>query len=190
MRYILTIILLGAAVGLFFLFTDSVYDEVKDLQIQEESFDEALANSKQLQAVRGELTKKFNSFSPQDIQKLKKLLPNSADNIDLIIQIQRIALQYGMPLFNIKFDGKEEKTSEFTRESEIVAARDYNTFNLEFSVTGTYEVFTSFLKALEKNLRITDIISASFASQETGRRGVVPSDVYEYDLEIKTYWLK
>ena len=190
MRYILPIILIGAAIGLFLLFTDPVYDEVKALQVQEKSFDEALTNSKKLQAVRGELIKKFNSFSPQDIQKLQKLLPNSADNIDLIIQIQRIALQYGMPLFNIKFDVKEEPAPEFTREGEVAAARDYNTFDLEFSVTGAYEDFISFLKDLEKNLRIADVTFASFATTETGRRGQGPSGVYNYDLEIKTYWLK
>jgi Tfp pilus assembly protein PilO len=70
---------------------------------------------------------------------------------------------------------------------------NYGIFNLEFSISGTYNNFISFTKDLESNLRIVDISSITFSSN-TGSVGSNPkissSDIYKYDFKIKTYYLK
>jgi len=47
-RLFLPIILIGAAIGLFAVFTDSLYGEVKELSIEQDNYNTALSNSKQI----------------------------------------------------------------------------------------------------------------------------------------------
>lgn len=190
MRFILPTILLAVSIGLFFLFINPVFEEVKALRVQQESFNEALSNSKKLQEVRGELTKRYNAFSPQDLDKLNKFLTTSPDNIRLIINIETIALQYGMVPTNIKFDIEQDVTpAEFTREE--ARERNFNVFNLEFSTAGTYDKFINFIKDLEKNLRLIDITSLSFSSAASRSPFAgEQTDIYTYDFKIRTYWVK
>ena len=71
-----------------------------------------------------------------------------------------------------------------------VSRKDYGVWNLGFSTQGTYSNFVNFVKDLEKNLRIVDIVSVDFSS--SSGIGVNPalSSIYKYDFKIKTYWLK
>src|SRR3972149_11708206 len=96
MKYILPAILILASLGLFFLFINPTYPEVKDLKAKVDSYNEALNNSKKLQSVRDVLVSKYNGFSPDDIDRLGKLLPDNVDNIKLVLEIQRISAQFNM----------------------------------------------------------------------------------------------
>ena len=185
-RIITTIILLAAAIGSFFVYTQPTYQEAKVLKTQEESFNQALANAKQLQAVRGDLTKSFNAFSAQDLEKLNKLLPNSAGNIRFINDLEKIAIQRGLLRpYNVKFATEREEITRVAREE---VQRDYNVFNLEFTTYGNYGDLVDFLKDLEKDLRIVDISSLSFSSVENIQKEF--PNFYVYDFNIKTYWLR
>lgn len=191
LQFITPIIMVTLSAVTFFFFTDPAYTEVKDLRTQQAEYNEALNNSKQLQAVREVLREKYNNFTPEDLQKISKLIPDNVDNIRLIIEIQSIAAKYNMVLTNVKFDAKKTGDKEQTLE-EAAAARttnkDYGTFDLEFSTQGSYENFVGFLTDLEKNLRIVDINGLGFSVTDTtsgqGRTG------NKYDFKIKTYWLK
>lgn len=175
----------------FFFFTNPTYVEVKDLRSQQAEYNEALNNSKQLQAVREVLREKYNSFSQENINKIERLLPDNVDNIRLIIEIEDIADRHQMKLTNIKFDSKNTGDKEQTLE-EVVALRssnkDYGTFDLEFSTEGSYENFINFLADLEKSLRIVDINGLGFSVSDTTQTGLNRGN--KYDFKIKTYWLK
>jgi len=191
MKYFLPIILILASVGLFFLYVNPTYMSVKDLKSEESSYNEALNNSKKLQAVRDVLVAKYNGFSSENQDRLSKMLPDNVDNIKLVLEIDRVASQYGMKVKNIKYDvaKKEAPAGQFAAQAAREPVKDYGNFDLEFSVEGTYGNFASFLESLEKSLRIVDIGSISFSSDQTGPAGA-PKDVYKYDFKIKTYWLK
>src|SRR3990170_5826718 len=87
MKYLLSIILIAASIGLFFVYINPSYLGVKDLRAQESSFNEALSNSKKLQAIRDTLVTKYNSFSPTTMDRIKKFLPDNVDNIKLVLEI-------------------------------------------------------------------------------------------------------
>jgi hypothetical protein len=145
-------------------------------------------------------------------------LPENLDNIRLILEIEKIALPYGMALKNVKYDtvSNIKKDSE-KNSTEIVSGgmateptlvnQDYGSWDLSFSTTGTYGNFLSFTRDLEKNLRIVDIVSIDFSSSgttpESGAKinndknaadddaPISPlAESYEYSFKIKTYWLK
>src|ERR1035437_1839059 len=97
-KYILPIILIGVAVAGFFILADPLYQGVSLKRTQIASYNEALNNSKALEAERDKLTQKYNSFDPDNLAKLQKLLPDNVDNIRLILEIEKIASPYGMVL--------------------------------------------------------------------------------------------
>lgn len=196
-KYFLPTILVGAAIGLFFLFVVPTYDGIQEKRIQVLAYNEALDNSKALEAERDKLTQKFNAFSKDDVAKLEKLLPDQVDNIRLILEIERLASPYGMVLKDVKYD-TDKGTPGASPQDQVLAEqigglspKDYNTLDLEFTTQGTYDNFVSFLKDIESNLRIVDIDSIEFTT-DFSIEGIDPNvpQAYKYTFKIKTYWLK
>jgi Tfp pilus assembly protein PilO len=196
MRFILPLILIGISITSFFLFVDPFYKEMGTLREKISSYDSALDNSKALEKERDSLIKKSNAFNKDNLEKLSKLLPDSVDNIRLILEIEKIASPYGMVLKDVKYDTVDEKEKAANKlvglqaNTQQVARKDYGVWELGFSIQGTYGNFYNFVKDLEKNLRIVDVVSVDFSSN-TGV-GINPalSSIYKYDFRIKTYWLK
>jgi len=206
-RYITPIILVGIAVTGFMMFTKPILSDITNLKTEIASYNEALDNAKALENERDKLTKKYSSINPDDLTKLQKLLPDNVDNIRLILEVEKLALPYGMSLKDVKYDATvSDKTSKdnttpktTTPPNQVVgnvvsgeSNKEYGTWTLEFSTEGTYSNFISFLKDLESNLRIVDISSITFSS-ETGSavgKTIKPADMYKYSFKIKTYWLK
>lgn len=200
-RYIGPIILIIAGVGLFAVFTNPILGDISNLKTQIASYNQALDNATTLGAERDKLTEKDNSIDPDNLAKLQKLLPDNVDNIRLILEIEKLASPYGMILEDVKYNATSEQDSgsPATVTSPAVAApstdesnQAYGTWNLEFTTKGTYPNFISFIKDLESNLRIVDISSIDFSSDTTGTvlAKAQATDSYEYDIKIKTYWLK
>ncbi len=193
------------------MFTNPTYKEIKELKIKAAEYNEALTTSAKLQAERDALTAKYNSFMPEDLKRLSQLLPDNTDNIRLIIDLQRMAQAYGMTVSSTKFDAKStKKVTTPVADSSLQAVgandvaqatRDYGVFDLSFSTTGSYENFMKFLKDVESALRITDIQSIEFSSDQAVSQGSSTSPVglsvgntgtagYLYTVKLRTYWLK
>jgi len=191
MRFILPIILLILSIASFLVFTNPAYQTVKTLRAQAAQYDTALTNSKKLQEQRDMLAAKYHSISPDSLTRLSKLLPDNADNIRLVIDIQQMAQSYGMSLASIKFDTVQNglgtagnQLAAGTAAQVAQAQADYGMFNLEFSTTATYTNFLSFLKDIESSLRLTDVQSIEFSSADATR------STYVFTVKLKTYWLK
>jgi len=197
-KYAVPIILIGLALAGFFIIVNPLYQDISNMQAQVVSYNEALDNSKALEAERDTLTQKYNSMDPNNLAKLQKLLPDNVDNIRLILEIEGVASPYGMTLKDVKYDTTTSATTPTTPAASAAAANsDYGTWNLGFSTPGTYSNFLDFVADLEKNLRIVDISSIDFSSDTgdttSGTTGVSlspSSDNYTYTFNIKTYWLK
>ncbi|MBU1102301.1 hypothetical protein KJ853_01430, partial [Patescibacteria group bacterium] len=63
------------------------------------------------------------------------------------------------------------------------AAPSVKTLSMNLSLSGNYEAFKNFLKAAENNLRLTDVVSASFSYGQSGPESAmgklsVTMDVY------------
>ncbi len=212
MRWLLPIFLIGVGVGGFFLITQPIYGEIKLLQEEADAYGQALDNSASLQKERDRLTTKYNSFAAEDILKLEKMLPNTVDNIQLILEIQEEASKRGIIVKNVEFEPEQfaEQTAEdvvlpegdtagnstsrdratTTRRSVTLEDnKDYEAFELEFSVEGSYDDFVSFMKLMERSLRLVDINSISF-TPGTSEKDKVYTDDYKYLFRINTYRLR
>src|SRR3989344_4941672 len=185
MRIVMPIIFIGISVAVFFVFADPIYNDIKQLRVEAASYDEALSNSKALENARDVLTAKKNSMDPVNLTKIQQLQPE-----------------------NVKYNATDA-TSPTTPSPagsiqgggavQLSSGKDYGVWDLEFSTTSTYNNFLSFMKDLEKNLRIVDIYSIQFSSNDVnaGNKtslGVpsnnLPTESYTYSFKIRTYWLK
>jgi len=198
------IILIGVAVAGFFMFTSPLYKNISDLKSQVSSYNEALNNSKALEAERDKLTQKYNTIDPVNLSKIEKFLPDNVNNIRLILEIEKMASPYGMALKDVKYDTLVKKdvttgtgiavgsgATETTKEGIAKnLPKNYGIWDLEFSTQGTYNNFVNFVKDLEKNLRIVDISSIEFSSSVGTGLNPSLSEAYKYSFKIKTYWLK
>ena len=194
MRLLIPIILFIVSAVSFFLFTNPLYLEIKQLRTDTASYSEALQNANQLRKVRDDLNTRYKSFTPVDIDRLQKMVPNTVDNIRLILEINSIANKYSMVLKNIKYDTETKQTTDprFAEVPQQGPKKQYQTFEMAFSTEGSYDNFLLFLRDLEKNLRIVDISSITFSAPDAnpGQQGQTNANVYRYDFKVKTYWLK
>lgn len=224
MRFLLPLLLIGVGIGGFFLITSPIYDDITALQAEAEVYNQALENSANLQKERDRLTTKFNSFATEDIVKLEKMLPNSVDNIQLILEIQEEAAKRGIVVKNVEFEPEQfvdqgandaatspnatpdpnsnsasgqaaaaNNTPSTRNRTGRVASpddnKDYEAFELEFSVEGSYSDFVAFMKLMERSLRLIDINTISF-TPGTSEKDKRYTDDYRYLFRINTYRLK
>jgi len=180
-RTIFSTVLILLAVAAFFTFVDPTYKEIKILSEENSQFDEALNRSKELQAVRDGLLSRYNTFSTESIDRIDKLLPDNVDNVRLILDLDSIASKHGMLIKNVSIsdnDSSNENTNIITQDSPI------GEIDLSFKVTSPYADFKRFISDLEQSLRIVDIKRLSFRPRSES------AELFDFDVSIRTYWLK
>lgn len=201
LRYFTSFIFIGLSIAIFVIFTGALYKNIQTLKAEQATYDEALTNSKALENERDKLTAKYSTIDTENLNRIKRLLPDSVDNIRLILEIEKIAAPYGMALKDVQYNvAPVEKDSKSAPGTSIVnnasmkdssANKNYGSWDLGFSVTSTYSNFIHFLKDLESNLRLVDVSSIQFSATSVGVGGSSSvSEVYRYSFNIKTYWLK
>jgi len=176
MRFLIPIILLAVSFSAFVWFIDPAYQTIKTLSEDVAVFNDALDNSKELQSVRDQVLSEYNAISAVDRELLSKFLPNTVDNVRLVRDIDNIAALHGMTLRNVRVELGEEDRSVGP------SVRTYATAAVSFVVSAQYQSFVAFLQELERSLRLVDITSISFGASD--------QDLAEYQVTIRTYWLK
>jgi len=177
-RLTLPIIFTLISIGLFFLYIDPVYSDIR-LKISERNESD---KSKELREVRDKLLSVYNTFSTNDIDRLEKLLPDNVDNVRLILDIDYIASTYGMRIKNVTINKKDN------REVGVIGPSNklFESVKLSFSVISPYDNFIQFIKNIEKSLRVVDITEVSLVQQGDEINNLI----YEYRIGLETYWLK
>ena len=184
------IILLILALGLYFTFTKGKVTELKAIKSVNASYQEAINNSAKLLRIRDEIKNDFNKIDPNDQLRLEKMLPNNIDNVRLTLDVKSIGLARGLVLKGVKANAPNINTSNTGVSATKPAApagaapttAAYDTVTLSFSVSTDYLTFLELLKDLETSLRIIDITKITLTVGDT--------NVYDYGVELKTYWLK
>jgi Tfp pilus assembly protein PilO len=182
MRFITPLILIAVSVALFVFYTDDIYQAAKEVKVQVSSYDNALNKSQELKKVRDQLLSRRNAFVVEDVQKLKKVLPDNVDNIRLIIDINNIAARRGLTLKNLQIG--EISDSAGARSSLAVGSsgEPLGSVTLSFAVSASYENFLVFLADIEHSLRIVDVEKIAFSASSP--------TVNDYSFTIRTYWLR
>lgn len=142
---------------------------------------DALKKANELRDIRDRLAEERNGISEADLNRISKMLPDSVENIGLIIELNNIARDKGMELLNPSIDGGGSSGASVDIGPDN---KKFGSLRMSFGVNTTYEKFIGFLKELEKTLRLVDVTNVNFSSPDpkTGRAN--------FSVTIQTYWLK
>jgi Tfp pilus assembly protein PilO len=190
-------ILIVLAVGVYFTFTQAKWDEVNAVRAVNDQYSQAIQNSDNLIKVRDKVLKDYNSLSVSDRDRLNKMVPNTTDNIRLIIDLSGVAGRRGLSLRNVQaaaagaLSGQGSQKAVQTSPSpppvnnavsNSLSGPVLDTVKVSFSVSAPYRQFIQFLRDLEADLRIMDLTHLTVAANDTG--------TYDFSVELATYWLR
>lgn len=192
-RNVTATILIVLAIGIYFTVTENMWKGVKSVKAVNNQYISAIANAEKLIAVRDKVLKDWKNISEEDQEKLDKMIPNTVDNIRLIIDLNSVALRHGFSLRNIKAAVSSKQSpakvaptdssaGSAKAESNIIPSATLDTVTVSFGVTASYNDFQSFLQDLEADLRIMELTHLSITSNDTG--------TYDFGVEMQTYWLR
>src|SRR3989344_8128727 len=148
MKSLTPIILIAVSVLLFFFQIKPQYADVKSLREEGKQYNEALKVADELKVLRGELAEKLASFSPEELQKLERFMPQRLDTVRMILDANGIALANGVAL-------KDIKTTDSAKPAPAAAGSlqgPYNVTAMSFSFSTSYGTAIKFIKELEQSL--------------------------------------
>lgn len=181
MRTILSIIMILASIGGFIVYIVPTYTEAKAINQQKAEYSGLLDSARTLAEKRDKLLEIYNGISPDDIERLERILPTNPDNVKLILEIDAIAKTQGLSLQNVKI--KDMAATDQKVKAAQKANPDIGTLTLEFTTVGSYPGYVNFITILEKNLRVMNVRKVSFLAPED-------KTAYQYQTTVDTYWVK
>ncbi len=163
---------------------------VTTLMAERASLQEGVATAIELQKISKDLEQRINQIKDSDLVRLDRYLPDSIDNVQLILDVNSIALQSGMQIKNTKIElppavpGSSAGAALVDKDATSGGLdHQISTLHMSFSTAGSYGSFLNFLDNLSHSLRLLDVEEISFQS-------VPGKDFYQYNVKVKTYWLK
>lgn len=199
MRLIFSTSLLIISIALFFIFINPTFINIKDIKQEVLVYNTALDNSTELQKTRDSIIDIYKKIKQEDKDKLSHFLPSNINNIDVILEIEKIANFHGMPIKNINFETQDLNENNTSGNNKVVMPEKdpadnlpYGIFPMEFVLEGRYDTFLSFLNDLESNLRLINIKSISFIVPipDNNPESKIDPSIYNFKLSIEIYWLK
>lgn len=182
MKLITPIILIVISLGTFFLYTEPVYrgkdifngkQSIKILKEEHLKYQEILKSTIEIEAKSKELEAKKNSFSNTDLEKLERVLPDHIDGIELIVDVNKIAKSHDLIIKDVELKNENNNLNN---------NKKYGTLSLSFSVKTSYPGFLLFLSDLEKSSRLFEIDGLIINGND--------SEIYDFQINLKTFWLK
>jgi len=201
-RNLTAFILAVVAVGIYVTVTQGIMASAGQIKSVNDQYVSAIANATRLIAVRDQVLKDYNAISDNDRARLDKMIPNTVDNIRLIIDLNGIAASRHMsfkgvtasvssgnaatgpvmaaPSPAVQASAPIGGASAASRQS--ISAPALDTVTVSFGVSATYQDFIDLLQAMEADLRIMDLTHLSVSANNAG--------VYDWSLQFKTYWIR
>jgi len=182
------LILLTLAIGIYFTVTKNIIADISSVKKINEQYVTAMASADKLIKVRDQVTRDYNSIAQEDRDRLDKLIPSTVDNIRLIIDLNSVALRHGFTLRNIKAAAAKESSQTGAAGPVSSPARGpisepvLDSVNVSFSVSAPYQQFINFMQDIEASLRLMDVTRMTITANDSG--------IYDYGVEIRTYWLR
>ena len=174
-------IIIAVSIVMYYVLISPLYSDVSALQTKKAQYADVLVKSEQLKTRRDALLAQYNAIQPIDIIKLKRIVPDMIDTVDVVTNINSIASQYGMVVRGVKIADSKNQTDQTSTTGGTSGDGAYQTTGITFSVNGTYSQFVSFLRDLESNARLFDVTSLSIAAGDQKTAGL------QYTVGLNTY---
>lgn len=182
---ILPLFALLVALGMFFAYVNPTWSgaiaATKSAITQD---DQALAAAHQYATQQNDLASKRNAIDPANLARLAAFLPDSVDNVGLILDLNALAARSGFSLANIDVTTNTAADANAPAGQTLPSSgvSQVGSIDLSLSAVGTYAAFQSFLAGVEKSARLLDVRSIAVKGSGTG--------VYDYEIKLRLYWLR
>lgn len=179
----LGVLALAAAIGIFFWYVNPTWTgTIADLKTAIAADDSALAAAARFEQHKQKLAEAYDSMSEEDKKRLNTLLPDSPQNIGLIIDLNALAAEKGITVSNINVDASEIAPAQTTDTGAPAAPNSEQPLDVNITAVGTYSTLKAFLSGLAQSGRLLDLRELSIQGSDTG--------VYTYGIRLRTYWLR
>lgn len=179
MRNSTAIILILVSLGVFYTFINPQYQEVVELQSLAGDYRNVLDNVSIISETRDQLISSYRNIPTSEIERLSKVLPDKADAVRLALDLDTIASNHGITIDQVSvFTGNEQGASIIRQDN----SGPYKITPVSITFVSNYQNFAGFLEDLEKSLRLLDVKSIVFDTNE--------STVYEHQITIEVYSLE
>ena len=183
---LLPIALIITAVGIFFGYTNKeINGDIKEMQEKVASYDKALLASEAFARKEADLISQRDAIPAESLSRFKTFLPDSVNNVQLILDLNTLASKSGLTITNfvvkdaaISSSPENDSLSSLSLES----TEPIDSLDISIAATGTYSSFRTFLGAVEKSLRLLDVVDIGVRNSQTG--------VYTYEITFRIYWLR
>ena len=182
---ILPLLALVVALAIFFLYVNPTWSgSIAAAKTAIASDDQTLTVARQYAAQQNELASARNAIDPADLGRLSVFLPDSVDNVGIILDLNALAAHAGLSLANIDVTTNAADASGSASAGTLPAAGASPTgsVNLSLSAAGTYAALQNFLQGVERSRRLLDVRELSVKGSDTG--------VYNYQMSLRLYWLR
>ncbi len=202
MKSIISIILIAASISFFIFFTKPKWAELKANRIEVEKLNVAQENAKKLKERIKSLLDVKNAIKDEDLQKIKKMIPDNVENVKLIIDfdnmLQALVAERGTTNLYKTANSVDSEISienpKITQGTALIEggfdASQLGVADFSFTVSLTYDDFMEFLKRIETSTRIFDVESITFTTPAVVSGTSANEIVYAFNVALKTYWLK
>jgi Tfp pilus assembly protein PilO len=163
------------AVALGFMYVSPAYSKaIPSIHEAMARKDSALEKAGEFEKRRNDLQEKRAAASTEDITRIEEFLPDSVDNIQLILDLTALASRSSVQLTKIEV---ARQAAASVTEGSLSGHIDVN-----LEIAGTYTAFSGFIKAIEESARLIDVTALRIVASDTG--------VYTYNLTLRIYWLR
>ncbi len=182
---ILPTLALVVAVGIFFAYVNPTWSgSIAAAKVQIDDDNKALEAARDYEKRQHELASARNAIDPADLTRLVVFLPDSVDNVGLILDLNALTARSGLSLASIDVSadtvsGAGAPASEGLPSSEMDLA---GSIDLSLSAIGTYAALQTFLAGVERSARLLDVREIVVNGSDTG--------VYTYQMTLRLYWLR
>lgn len=168
------------SVLIFFGYTNPTYNgSIATAKAAIESNKNALKAAELYQENADKLAAEQAAMDQEALARLMIFLPDSVNNIGVILDVNALAARSGLVLSSANVSGSGKTSSE---ESSETSSNPVASVDLLLSAKGTYPAFRSFLSGLEASQRLIDVTDILVTGSDTG--------VYTYQMTLRLYWLR
>lgn len=177
---VLPLLALMIAIATLFLYVSPMWSVgIADINANIALDDQALKAASDYTAQKSALADKRAAINSADIRRLEVFLPDSVDNVGLILDLNALAARSGLSLSNIDVSAVDSGATNTAAGG--LASNPVGSANLSLSAIGTFTALQTFLRGIERSERLLDAQDIVVKGSDTG--------VYTYQMTLRLYRL-
>lgn len=172
--FVLPIVFFLASFVIIFWILLPIYNDIKltvELKKQNESnLNDRIKLSSSLENLISKYSQRLN-----DVKSFSRVIPEGQSIPELLVNLETLASENGLTFSSVNFTPKDLKIP------------GVKTLTMAVKVKGSYPAFKNYLSAMEKSLRIFDVMFISFSGISRGASNINVNNL-DFNLIINTYY--